>query len=160
MTLNFKRRSRIKPETALTPLIDAAFILILFFAVTMNVSKAPTGITVQTAAGKTAETKSSNAIITVTAAGTPWAYFNATPVTSAGELSKLILDNKDETNKFLIRPDKTVKYETLMEILDIVRLSAGRDADIALAMELTEDAPANTPAEEGNTNEQENNETQ
>jgi biopolymer transport protein ExbD len=149
MTLNFKRRSRIKPDIAMTPLIDAAFILILFFAVTMNVSKAPTGVTVQTAAGKTAETKSSNAIITVTAAGAPWAYFNATPVASPGQLTKMILDNKEQTGKFLIRPDKAVKYETLMEILDIVRLTAGRDADIALAMEIKDGQGAAPEKEEG-----------
>ena len=157
MAINFQRRSRIKPEISFTPLIDAAFILILFFAVTMNISVKPTGVTIKTASGSTAETQSPDATISIKGSG--GVYFNNQLVRGRSDLSRAVNDLIDETGpaSFYIKPDTDVSYKKLMSVVDTVRKAGGDKAAVSLAMEkpqrkkLMQDDES-TDSEEGETN--------
>lgn len=148
MELNFKRRSRIKPEIGMTPLIDCAFNLLLFFAVTLNISSQPTGITVKTAAGKTAEAQSPDVTVSIESGGKAIAYYNDTPVFTVGQLRDYVRAEKGDKVTYLVKPEENVPYRKLMSVVDIIRETGGKRAGVSLAMEKeTNNEPQETEPE-------------
>ena len=135
MALKFKRRSRISPEIGMTPLIDCAFNLLLFFAVTLTISTQPTGVKIKTAAGKTAQSQSPDVTVTIKARGRALAYYNDQPVSSPKQLRGFVRAEKGDAISFLVQPEENVPYKKLMAVVDAIRDAGGSRAGVSLAME-------------------------
>lgn len=133
MSLAAQRRSRrLEAKIDFTPLIDCAFTLIIFFAVSTTLITSRAGIDVNLPGAATAEVKTRNVQISIR--DDLKIYFEDVPVADSA-LVMMVQKRleEDAESSFIINADNTVPYETLVHVLDKVR-SAGATR-IALAAE-------------------------
>lgn len=117
-----RRKKKIDVSLELAPMIDVVFLLLIFFMVsTTFVSQ--TGIKIKLPSATTAkEQKYKDIVITVTKHNK--IYF-LDKLCNLTELSKLVLKEKKlyPHKKVIIKGDKEAEYQTIIDVLDILRSS-------------------------------------
>ncbi|MEW5946648.1 MAG: biopolymer transporter ExbD [bacterium] len=131
-----------RPLIEIVPLIDCAFILLIFFAVSTTLITTRAGMKVNLPEAKTAETIPENVQISVREDGK--VFFEDVEVGADVEdtaLDSLVRKKLDESPdaSFIINADGTVPYARLIQVLDVVR-GAGA-AKLALAAEKKYEEP-------------------
>ncbi|MEW6201032.1 MAG: biopolymer transporter ExbD [bacterium] len=130
---NRRLNKKVRPFVDFVPLIDCAFTLIIFFAVTTTLITTRAGVDVNLPGAKTAEKMPQNVQISIKETGEIW--FEDIPVTDDASLTILVQKKLKEATEssFIINADKTIPYELLVHVLDLIREAGARK--IALAAE-------------------------
>ena len=127
------QRTQLMSEINITPFTDVVLVLLVIFMVTTPIILQQ-GIKIKLPKASTAETESDRSIvITVNSAGI--IFIDKTPYTIESlksELTARIASKAD--SPVIIKGDKEVKYDTVIRVLDIAKLSGAKK--FALAVEV------------------------
>ena len=106
----------------LTPMIDIVFLLIIFFMVSSTFIKSR-GIKVKLPGASSAQSEKSNQLV-VTIKKDGEVYLNDVPV-QIRSLEKKLRQEREKTpeNTLIIRGDRSVPYEKMIEIMDIAKIA-------------------------------------
>ncbi len=115
-------RRRLRPYLDLTAMIDAVFILLIFFAVTTTFAGARTGLALKLPSAKTASPVPTRVSITLLP-GQPARVGGR--VVTAGRLGQAVTEaaKGDTDAQIVVAADEKVPYSQLVEALDEVRAS-------------------------------------
>lgn len=124
MNLRAKQERRTAPRVEFTPLIDCAFILIIFFAASTTLITTQTGMKVNLPKAVTAEKMPEHVQISI---DEEMAIFYNDLEVSEETLGQMVSNRvaKEAEVPFIIGAAQTVPYEKLISVLDIVRKSGG-----------------------------------
>lgn len=142
-----KKGRRRETRIEFTPLIDCAFILIIFFAVSTTLITTRAGIDVNLPGAATAEVKPVNVQISIRE--DLEVYFEDMKVD--GSALVMMVEKKLEEEpaaSFIINADRTVPYEKLVKVLDLVRSAGAERIALAAEKEAGEPDEVNEPQEE------------
>lgn len=119
-----RREKKTAPRLEFTPLIDCAFILLIFFAVSTTLITSRSGMKVNLPKAATVEKIPEHAQISI--AEDSAIYFEDSLVNedTLGVMVKGRLMENPEIS-FVIGAEKTVPYDQLVRVLDVVRQSGG-----------------------------------
>lgn len=129
-----RREKKTAPRLEFTPLIDCAFILIIFFAVSTTLITSRSGMKINLPKAATVEKIPEHAQISI--AEDLSVHFEDMLVTEealAVMVKSRLQDNPDIS--FVIGAEKSVPYDLLVRVLDVVRQSGG--TKLALQAEKT-----------------------
>lgn len=117
-------------EIDLTPMLDVVFIMLIFFIVTTSFVK-ESGITVNPPAAASAEKQeNANIFIAISDKGEVWIDRREVDVRTVRSIVSRLHANNPE-GAVVIQADKNSRTETLMQVMDQVRLAGV--SDVALA---------------------------
>ncbi len=124
MKLRDRRSRRTEPRVEFTPLIDCAFILIIFFAASTTMITTQTGMKVNLPKAATAEKMPEHVQIAIDE--NMAVYYNDLEV-NEDTLGQMVKNRiaKEADVPFIIGAARSVPYEKLISVLDIVRKSGG-----------------------------------
>jgi len=124
MITALKRQRRVTPRIDYTPLIDCAFTLIIFFAVSTSLITTRSGMKVNLPKAATVEKMPKHVQISI--ADDNNVYFEDLQV-SADTLGMMVNGRVSENPEvaFIIGAAQSVPYERLMLVLDTVRANGG-----------------------------------
>ena len=120
----FARKRRVVPLVEFTPLIDCAFILIIFFAVSTTLITTRAGMEVSLPEATTVESVSKPVIITIADDMSISFQDMKVDINTLGSLVAARLQD-DPESAFVVGAAESVPYERLIRVLDIVRMSGG-----------------------------------
>jgi len=128
-----RENKKLRAYVDFVPLIDCAFTLIIFFAVSTTLITTRAGMNVNLPGARTSQRMPLNVQISIKEDKTIW--FEDIPINEDSSLTSLVQRRLKEApgSSFIINSDKTISYEQLIHVLDLVR-SAGAEK-IALAAE-------------------------
>ncbi|MFA6449315.1 MAG: biopolymer transporter ExbD [bacterium] len=123
----FKRTTRLRPFVDFTPLIDCAFTMLIFFAVSMTMISARTGMKINLPEKSDVEKLPQYVQISVKAdpAGS-LLYFQDQQVTK-DTLPVMVRDQitKDPESSFIIAAEPNIVYSNVVDVVDIVNRAGG-----------------------------------
>ncbi|MFP4383103.1 MAG: ExbD/TolR family protein [Spirochaetia bacterium] len=121
--MQFRRRHNPKATVDLVPMIDVVFQLVVFFMVSTTFDLTP-GIKLNFPESATAEQVVMNQLV-VSVKGENELYLNKERLNNLQELDTLLAsideDIQEEMNSIVLEGDKTVSYDFLVQILDVLR---------------------------------------
>lgn len=121
--MQFRRRHNPKATVDLVPMIDVVFQLVVFFMVSTTFDLTP-GIKLDFPESATAEQVVMNQLV-VSVKGENELYLNKERLNNLQELDTLLAsideDIQEEMNSIVLEGDKTVSYDFLVQILDVLR---------------------------------------
>jgi biopolymer transport protein ExbD len=129
--MKFKRRLKPTAEVNLVPMIDVVFQLVIFFMLSSTFIINP-GISVVLPGSATAEPVAMTKIV-ITIASRQDIYLNNQHYNLEGlsdALARLTGDDKDRINTVIIEGDKSVSYELMIQVLDIVRANGFKGVNL------------------------------
>lgn len=140
----FTRRPRRTPRIDLVPLVDTVFNLLIFFAVTMSLGGAQSGLSLKLPEAATAQTLRGRVIVGITDTGS---IYVDTKTVSLGEVRAAVTRQSagDRETEIIVRPDKTVSYERVVSVMDEIRLGGFHNLALA-AVKKPVAEPAGKPA--------------
>ncbi|MDD3925901.1 MAG: biopolymer transporter ExbD [bacterium] len=128
---NHRRSAKRRPFLETTPLIDAVFNLLIFFAVTMTVASSSAGMKVTLPKAKTTIQQNGNIVISLSRDGR--IEINDNEVTWDQMHKRLVEAGADSpATAVIVRADKGVIYDSVVRVLDEVK-GAGLD-NLSLAV--------------------------
>jgi len=133
--LKFKRTSRVRPEISFTPLIDCAFTLIIFFAVSTTLISARTGMKLNVPEKTSVEKMPDQIQISIRQAGPGYELrFKDLVVPDAWTIGMMVKKQleEDPTSQFIIAAEPGVVYDQVIRIIDIVNESGGKQLALQL----------------------------
>jgi biopolymer transport protein ExbD len=120
--MRFKRRLKANFSVEMTPMIDAVFLLLIFFMVTSSVIKDP-GILVNLPRAQSAESQPDKDLI-ITIKEDSMIYLNDEKVSRDQLFDTLKKLQAQHGRDFLIvRGDEVIPYKSLVEVMDTARLA-------------------------------------
>jgi biopolymer transport protein ExbD len=130
----FKRTTRLRPYVDFTPLIDCAFTMLIFFAVSMTMISARTGMKINLPEKSDVEKlpKYVQISVKVDPAGS-LLYFQDQQVTK-DTLPVMVRDQiaKDPESAFIIAAEPNIIYSNVVEVVDIVNRAGGKKLALQL----------------------------
>ena len=120
--MRFKRRLTQNVKIDMTPMIDAVFLLLIFFMITSSIIKDP-GIPVNLPSAKSSDSQpDKDLVVTVKSDGA--VFLNGKSIRKRDLYKTLKMLRKQRGRDFLIvRGDQIIRYGVLVEIMDIARLA-------------------------------------
>lgn len=130
--MNLVRRKR-KPKVDLIPLVDMMCYLIFFFMIFTSFRTHTTGMPLELPRAATPQELASEiVIISVDSSGGIYIGEEKVELSAIPDRVKMALE-RDPDELFAIKADKSVTYESLISIIDAVRIGGG--VHLALAVE-------------------------
>lgn len=125
-------REKKQPLVMIIPMIDIMLFLLVFFMISTiyMVQTNTLQVTLPKAANGAVETRPNVISITVTVSGEVLYEGDTTPNEKLAERIHATLESNSET-VFLLRGDKSAKYESVVAILDLLKKSGARHVSIA-----------------------------
>jgi biopolymer transport protein ExbD len=126
----FARRPRRAPRIDLVPLVDGVFNLLIFFAVTMSLGGAQSGLSLRLPEAVTAQTLKGHVIVGLTEAGT---IYVDTKTVSLDQVAAAVTRQSggNRETEIIVRPDKRVPYERVVSAMDEIRLAGYHNLALA-----------------------------
>ena len=119
----FKRRLKPVATVDLIPMIDVIFQLVVFFMVSSTFLVTP-GIALELPDSTSAEpVVLTSLIITIISEDEIYLNEDPTTVSGLGDLLVSLAGNGDSVKSVIIEGDRRVSYNTMIEILDVLRLN-------------------------------------
>ena len=120
--MRFKRRLKANFSVEMTPMIDAVFLLLIFFMVTSSVIKDP-GILVNLPRAQSSESQPDKELI-VTIKEDSVVFVNEQQV-ARPELFAVLqrLQREHGRDVLIVRGDEVIPYKSLVEVMDTARLA-------------------------------------
>ncbi len=133
--IRYKRSSRIKPSIDFTPLIDCAFTLIIFFAVSTTLISARTGMNLNLPEKSEVEPLQKHVQVSVkNGGGRDVAIFfedlQVTPDTLGAMVAAKLSSEPDSA--FMVAAEPEVLYDDVVRVIDIVNSSGGKKLALQL----------------------------
>lgn len=128
-------RENKQPLVMIIPMIDIMLFLLVFFMIS-TIFMAQTNtlqVTLPKAAGGNVETRPNVISITVTANGNVLYENDSVPNENLAQKVHATLESNAET-VFLLRGDKSARYESVVAVLDLLKKSGARHVSIATEM--------------------------
>jgi biopolymer transport protein ExbD len=126
----FTRRPRRPPRIDLTALVDGVFNLLIFFAVTTSFAGAQAGLVLKLPKAVTAQTLKGHVIVGITADGTIQVDTEKVSLDQIGPaVTRMSAGNLD--TQIIVRPDKRVRYERVVAVMDEIRLAGYHNLALA-----------------------------
>lgn len=124
--MNYQRKKRKKPNIDLVPMIDVIFFLVIFFMLFTTLKTSQAGIEVDLpTAEAAANQKPSSVEVTINKNGLT--YYEGVLVDKSSLTSRLSETIRRDPEKIvIIRADREVKYEHVVEVMDIVGKVGGK----------------------------------
>lgn len=120
--MRFKRRFSQSVRIDMTPMIDAVFLLLIFFMITSSIIKDP-GIPVNLPAAKSSDSQPDKDLV-VTVKDDGRVFLNGKAIRKRHLYTTLRhLKRKKGRDFLIVRGDRVIKYGVLVEIMDIARLA-------------------------------------
>ncbi len=140
--MQFKRRLSPKANVDLIPMIDVVFQLVVFFMVSSTFIMTP-GISIDLPGAETSDAVVMSRIV-VTVAGEDELYINRDRYTfeefrnAAAQLDAAAQEADDQgvTRSVIVEGDRTVAYDTMVRVLDVLRRSGFRGVNLRTREEL------------------------
>jgi biopolymer transport protein ExbD len=135
--IRYKRSSRIKPSIDFTPLIDCAFTLIIFFAVSTTLISARTGMNLNLPEKSEVEPLQKHVQVSVKHGGGQGQdvaiFFEDLQVTpdSLGAMVAAKLSSEPDS-AFVVAAEPEVLYDDVVRVIDIVNSSGGKKLALQL----------------------------
>ncbi|HOY61932.1 MAG TPA: biopolymer transporter ExbD [bacterium] len=133
--IRYKRSSRIKPSIDFTPLIDCAFTLIIFFAVSTTLISARTGMNLNLPEKSEVEPLQKHVQVSVKGGGGQDVaiFFEDLQVTpdTLGAMVSAKLSSEPES-AFVVAAEPEVLYDDVVRVIDIVNSSGGKKLALQL----------------------------
>jgi biopolymer transport protein ExbD len=132
--MSLRREQHEEAELDLTPMLDVVFIMLIFFIVTTSFVK-EAGIEVNPPAASTAEQQdNANIFIAITEQGEVWLDRRQVDVRTVRSIvSRLHASNPE--GAVVVQADKNARTETLLQVMDQVRLAGVKNVAIAASPE-------------------------
>ena len=129
MIRRYRKKTNVTLELA--PIIDIVFILLIFFAVSSSLVSQNEGIPVDLPAAASSETQDTGITISVTK--DQRIYIDRNEITLA-KLPQFITNaTKENQNlEIIFNAHKTLDYETVINILDTIRLAGGTNLSLQI----------------------------
>ena len=126
------RRERILAEINITPFTDVILVLLIIFMIATPLLL-QSSIRIKLPKASTAQPVENPQTVSITITNEGLVYLNATMVTKKELKSKIIALHKEnpELNTFL-RIDKSVSFQEIVDVLDILRELEVKNLDIAM----------------------------
>lgn len=126
----FTRRPRRAPRIDLTALVDGVFNLLIFFAVTMSLGGAQSGLSLKLPQASTAQTLRGHVIVGITDQG---AIYVDTETVTLDQVAATVTRHSagDLNTQIIVRPDKAVPYERVVAVMDEIRLAGYHELALA-----------------------------
>lgn len=131
--MNFQRAKRKRPQIELVPMIDIIFFLVIFFMLFTTLKTTSDGIDIDLpkAAASTVNDRSSSVTVTIEKSGLM--YYEGRLVDKVALTSHLSENiKKDPDTLVIIRGDKGVIYERIVDVMDIVGKVGGKKFTFAV----------------------------
>ncbi|GEM_PF-2998428 len=133
--IRYKRSSRIKPSIDFTPLIDCAFTLIIFFAVSTTLISARTGMNLNLPEKSEVEPLQKHVQVSVkNGGGQDVAIFfedlQVTPDTLGAMVAAKLSSEPDSA--FVVAAEPEALYDDVVRVIDIVNSSGGKKLALQL----------------------------
>lgn len=126
----FTRRPRRPPRIDLTALVDGVFNLLIFFAVTTSFAGAQAGLALKLPKAVTAQTLKGHVIVGIAANGTMQVDTEKVSLDQIGPaVTRMSAGNLD--TQIIVRPDKRVRYERVVAVMDEIRLAGYHNLALA-----------------------------
>jgi len=122
----FKSNLKKRPNIQILPMIDVIFFLLVFFMLFTTFKTTPTGLEINLPKAKTVTQQKEDTKLTLNIAENGEVYLDGDLVDSQlleFEVSKIIKESPDAV--FIIKADKEVKYENIINVMDTVRNAGG-----------------------------------
>lgn len=121
--MEFKKKRKKDIHIDITPLVDTVFILLIFFALSLNFTKnSSLGIELPEITSNKTPLQHDKIIINITK--DEFVYLNSKPVDNIISLKKKLLKlNKINNSGLIIEADLNVKHGKIVEILDTCKIS-------------------------------------
>ena len=140
--MQFKRRLSPKANVDLIPMIDVVFQLVVFFMVSSTFIMTP-GISIDLPGAESSDAVVMSRIV-VTVAGEDELYINRDRYTfeefrnAAAQLDAAAQEADDQgvTRSVIVEGDRTVAYDTMVRVLDVLRRSGFRGVNLRTREEL------------------------
>lgn len=112
-----KRREKLNID--LTPLVDVVFILLIFFIVTSVFKKEELALILDLPSSDAKEAKYEEKNITIELSPDKLAYKGR--VVNLNELNLALMKIKNKQESVILRIDKSVQYQKVVEVLDVLQ---------------------------------------
>lgn len=112
-----KRREKLNID--LTPLVDVVFILLIFFIVTSVFKKEELALILDLPSSDAKEAKYEEKNITIELSPDKLAYKGK--VVNLNELNLALMKIKNKQESVILRIDKSVQYQKVVEVLDVLQ---------------------------------------
>ncbi|RXJ57584.1 ExbD/TolR family protein [Candidatus Marinarcus aquaticus] len=112
-----KRREKLNID--LTPLVDVVFILLIFFIVTSVFKKEELALILDLPSSDAKEAKYEEKNITIELGPDKLAYKGK--VVNLNELNLALMKIRNKQDSVILRIDKNVKYQKVVEVLDVLQ---------------------------------------
>lgn len=133
---NYRRSTKRRPFLETTPLIDAVFNLLIFFAVTMTVASSSASMKVNLPKARTTIQQNANIVISLSRDGR--IEINDNEVTWDQMRNRLVEAGMDRpATAVIVRADKNVIYDVVVRVLDEVRGAGLGNLSLAVIKEKT-----------------------
>jgi biopolymer transport protein ExbD len=135
-----KRSTRVRPGIDFTPLIDCAFTMIIFFAVSMTLISARTGMKMNVPEKTTVEPMPKQVQISIKQTDTGYQlYYKDMPIVQEG-LANMVKNELalDSAAQFIIAAEPGVVYDSVIRVVDIVNESGGKKLALQLNQKTNE----------------------
>jgi len=128
--MRFKKRLKANVKIDMTPMIDAVFLLLIFFMITSSIIKDPS-ININMPKASSSESQPDKDLV-VTLSKTGVLYLNETKILKKNLYRTLkYLHKKNGRNFLIIRADEGSDYGKVVNLLDIARLAGIENASLA-----------------------------
>jgi biopolymer transport protein ExbD len=142
----YKRTNRLRPLVDTTPLIDCAFTMLIFFAVSMTLISARTGMKINLPEKSDVEKLPKYVQISVKndPAGS-LLYFQDQQVTK-DTLPTMVRDQiaKEPESSFIIAAEPNIIYNKVVEVVDMVNRAGGKRLALQLNQKITNESTEKT----------------
>ncbi len=122
----FKSNLKKKPNIQILPMIDVIFFLLVFFMLFTTFKTTPTGLDLNLPKAETVTEEKEDIKVTITLDEAGVLYYEDDKLNMQSLDLKIAKAIEDSTNTlFIIKADDDIKYEKIIEVMDVVRKNGG-----------------------------------
>ena len=113
-------------DIKILPMIDVVFFLLVFFMLFTTFKTTPSGLEINLPQAKSVEQEQEDKTVKINIASTGKIFVNSKLITET-ELEKNIAQSVEESAEtvFIIKADKKVEYQRVINVMDLVRQAGG-----------------------------------
>ena len=122
----FESKLNDEVDIKILPMIDVVFFLLVFFMLFTTFKTTPSGLEINLPQAKSVEQEQEDKTVKINIASTGKIFVNSKLITET-ELEKNIAQSVEESAEtvFIIKADKKVEYQRVINVMDLVRQAGG-----------------------------------
>ena len=122
----FESKLKDQIDIKILPMIDVVFFLLVFFMLFTTFKTTPSGLEINLPQAKSVEQQQEDKTVKINIASNGKIFMNSKLVTTS-ELEENIANSVNESTEtvFIIKADETVKYQQVINVMDLVRQAGG-----------------------------------